>query len=220
MTVSPPESSSGEFSQMMNSVFSIFNSVVHFALHLNDWRPQNVSMGIRRAKITDVRRIKQLIDENMQEGFMLPRPLNELYENVREFFVWDEDGLVQGCAGLHIFWADLAEIKSLAVDRSGRSKGWGKALVEACLSEARELQISRVFALTQIADFFVRIGFEQVEKSQFPHKVWAECMRCPKFQDCDEVAVGITVCDPLDSEPSFAHYGPKSLPIAFPNPKG
>lgn len=173
-------------------------------------------MPIRRATITDVRRIKQLIDSNMQEGFMLPRPLNELYENIREFVVWDEDGVVWGCAGLHIFWADLAEIKSLAVDRSGRGRGWGKALVNACLDEARELKISRVFALTQIPDFFITLGFDVMDKTHFPHKVWAECMRCPKFQDCDEIAVGITVCEPLDSEPAFAQYGPKSLPILNP----
>ncbi|MBI1390695.1 MAG: N-acetyltransferase [bacterium] len=176
-------------------------------------------MGTRKAKITDVRRLKQLIDNHMQEGFMLPRPLNELYENVREFWVWDEDGEVRGCAGLHIYWADLAEIKSLAVDHAGRGRGWGRALIEACLEEARQLQIARVFALTQIPEFFRKIGFSYMDKAQFPHKVWAECMRCPKFQDCDEVAVGITVCEPLDSEPAFAQYGPRSLPIIHPPAK-
>lgn len=169
-------------------------------------------MGIRRAKITDVRRIKQLIDEHMQEGFLLPRPLNELYENVREFHVYEgEDGVVHGCAGLHIFWADLAEIKSLVVDHHGRGRGWGKLLIEACLQEARELQIARVFALTQIPGFFLKHNFQILDKTHFPHKVWSECIRCPKFQNCDEVAVGITIGEPVESPAEYS--GPRGMPL-------
>ncbi len=151
-------------------------------------------MGIRRARITDVRRIKQLIEAHMAEGFMLPRPLSELYENMRDFFIWEEDGDVHGCVGLHIVWEDLAEIKSLVVDHYGRGKGWGKELVERCILEAQELKIRRVFALTKIPDFFVKLGFEVLDKEQLPHKVWSECIRCPKYPNCDETAVGIQVC--------------------------
>lgn len=171
-------------------------------------------MGIRRARITDIRRIKQLIDNHMQEGFMLPRPLNELFEHVREFFVYEEDGVVYGCVGLHIFWSNLAEIKALVVDREhGRNRGWGKALIDACLEEARELQISQVFALTQIPDFFIKQGFEILDKTQFPHKVWTECIRCPKFQNCDEVAVGITVCEPVEDPGEFVAPDGMALPV-------
>ncbi len=151
-------------------------------------------MGIRKAQIKDVSRIKQLIDEHMHEGFMLPRPLSELYENMRDFFVWEEEGTIHGCVGLHIVWEDLAEIKSLVVDHHGRGKGWGKQLIQACLDEAKDMQIERVFALTQIQDFFVKLGFEILDKEQLPHKVWAECIRCYKFPHCDEVAVGIRIC--------------------------
>ncbi|MEW6233997.1 MAG: N-acetyltransferase [Candidatus Omnitrophota bacterium] len=152
-------------------------------------------MVLRRACVGDVRRIKQLIDDYMKEGFMLPRPLSELYENCRDFFVWEEDGSVQGCAALHIVWEDLAEVKSLVVDRQGRKKGWGKSLVQHCLDEARELKIHRVFALTKIPDFFLKMGFEMMDRSDLPHKVWAECIKCHKFPDCDESAVGIVVCE-------------------------
>ncbi len=153
-------------------------------------------MGIRKARIQEVPRIKQLIEDHMKEGFMLLRPLSELYENVRDFFVWEEEGAIHGCSSLHIVWEDLAEIKSLAVDRTGRGKGWGRELVERCIEEAKTLQIQRVFALTQIPQFFEKLGFQVLDKDQLPHKVWAECINCPKFPGCDEIAVGITVLDP------------------------
>lgn len=156
-------------------------------------------MGIRKARIDDVRRIKQLIENHMHEGFMLPRPLSELYENLRDFYVWEEDGVVHGCVGLHIVWEDLAEVKSLVVDHYGRGQGWGRSLVEACIEEARELQIRRVFALTQVPHFFQKMGFDVIDRAHLPHKVWAECIKCHKFPECDEVAVGVTVCE----SPSF-----------------
>ncbi len=150
-------------------------------------------MGIRKARVDDVRRIKQLIETHMHEGFMLPRPLSELYENIRDFFVYDVDGEVHGAAALHIVWEDLAEIKSLVVDHYGRGKGWGRELVNACLEEAREHNIDRVFALTQAPGFFNKLGFFEVDRAHLPHKVWAECIKCHKFPECDEIAVGINV---------------------------
>ncbi len=152
-------------------------------------------MGIRKACVSDIRRIKQLIDNHMHEGFMLPRSLSELYDNVRDFWVWEEDGTVHGCVALHIVWEDLAEIKSLVVDHYGRGKGWGKQLIEQCLDEARELKIFRVFALTKIPHFFQKHGFELMDRAHLPHKVWAECIKCFKFPDCDEIAVGMVVGD-------------------------
>lgn len=150
-------------------------------------------MTIRKARIQEVRRIKQLIEQHMHEGFMLPRPLSELYENVRDFYVADEGGAIHGCAGLHVVWEDLAEIKSLVVDHHGRNKGWGRMLVNTCLEEARTMDIGHVFALTQIPAFFEKAGFSVIDKSELPHKVWSECVRCPKFTECDEIAVRINV---------------------------
>ena len=160
-------------------------------------------MPIRKAQITDVQRIKQLIDDHRHETFMLPRALSELYENLRDFFVWEEEDVVHGCVGLHIMWEDLAEVKSLVVDHYGRGKGWGKALVRQCLLEAKTLKIERVFALTQSPQFFLKLGFELADKATFPQKVWAECIKCHKFPDCDETAVEIRVnaLQPEQSEP-------------------
>lgn len=157
---------------------------------------------IRKARMTDIPRIKQLIEQHMAEGFLLPRPLSELYETLRDFYIAEEDGMVHGCAGLHLVWGDLAEIKSLVVDGYGRNKGWGRLLVEACLDEARTLQLTHVFALTKVTGFFYRMGFQEIDKSELPHKVWTECVRCPKFTECDEVAVRIQVCEP---SPDIVH---------------
>ena len=134
-------------------------------------------MGLRKARVGDVVRIKELIDNHMKEGFMLPRPLSELYENVRDFFVWEEDDVVHGCVGLHIVWEDLAEIKSLVVDHFGRTKGWGKQLIERCIQEADDLQIQKVFALTMIPDFFTKQGFKLLDKAELPHKVLQALLR-------------------------------------------
>jgi amino-acid N-acetyltransferase len=164
-------------------------------------------MIIRKAKISDVYRIKKLIDDHMHEAFMLPRPLSELFENVRDFFVIELDEELHGNAGLHIVWEDLAEIKSLVVDHTGRGKGWGKILIDQCLTEARSLGIKRVFALTKIPDFFKKMGFTELDKSELPHKVWAECIKCPKFPGCDEIAVAY---DLHDEEESAIHPEPSN----------
>lgn len=152
-------------------------------------------MNIRKAKISDVRKIKKLIEDYMQEGFMLPRPLSELYENLRDFYVVEEGDELWGSVGLHIVWEDLAEIKSLVVSKELRQKGLGKDLIGRCLEEAGMLGIKRVFALTKIPGFFLKLGFKELNTDQLPHKVWAECIKCPKFPDCDEIAVCYTLQD-------------------------
>ena len=96
---------------------------------------------------------------------------------------------IQGVCGLGICWEDLAEIKSLAVSKDLRRKGYGKELVETCLNEARVLGLRKVFTLTYIPEFFVKLGFQEVEKQTLPHKIWADCLKCPKFPNCDEVAL-------------------------------
>ena len=122
---------------------------------------------------------------------MLPRSINELYENIRDFWVYVEDGKIFGCAALHVSWEDLAEVKSLAVEESKQSKGIGRRLLSTCLEEAKNLKIKKVFALTFKPEFFKKYGFKKIDKSKLPHKIWSECIKCSKFPDCDEVALMI-----------------------------
>lgn len=147
-------------------------------------------IAIRKATIDNVERIHALISAFAREELMLARSRSELYESLRDFFVAvTADGQVVACGGLEIAWADLAEIKSLAVDAAWKGKGLGRRIVEACIDEARELGVRRVFALTYQVDFFEKLGFRQIPKEELPHKIWSHCLNCPKFPDCDEVAV-------------------------------
>ncbi len=131
----------------------------------------------------------QLINYFADKGEMLARPLSELYENIRDYFVVREGERVIACAALHVSWADLAEIKSVAVAEASQEQRIGTQLVDACLKEAKELGIPTVFCLTYRPAFFEKCGFSQIEKTELPHKVWGECYRCPKFPNCDEVAL-------------------------------
>ena len=145
---------------------------------------------IRKARMKDVKAIQKLISEYARKGDMLPRSLSEIYENLRDYFVYVQDGEeVIGAAAIHIMWEDLAEVRSLAVRDGNMGRGVGTQLVETCISEAIVLGISRVFALTYKPDFFEKLGFVRVDKSQLPQKIWTDCLKCSKFPDCDEVAL-------------------------------
>lgn len=146
---------------------------------------------IRKARLRDVKDIHRLVSHFAKTGQVIPRPLGELYEAVREFFVYEvpEKDLIVGACALHIFWEDLGEIRSLVVSEEFHGTGIGAELVKACLSEARDLGLSRVFVLTVAPGFFEKLGFKLIEKSELPHKVWGDCIRCPKFPECDEVAM-------------------------------
>ena len=145
---------------------------------------------IRKARMKDVKSIQKLIGEYARKGDMLPRSLSEIYENLRDYFVYVQDGgEVIGAAAIHIMWEDLAEVRSLAVRDGNMGRGVGTQLVETCISEAIVLGISRVFALTYKPDFFEKLGFVRVDKSQLPQKIWTDCLKCSKFPDCDEVAL-------------------------------
>lgn len=148
-----------------------------------------VAPPCRKARISDVPAMHRLINEHAESGVMLGRPLSELYENLRDFWVIEEGGDTVACCALHINWADLAEIRSLAVDRRFQRRGFGSALVNACLKEAREMGLGRVYALTREEGFFRSLGFVTIGVDELPRKVWGECIRCPKFPQCDEVAV-------------------------------
>lgn len=145
---------------------------------------------IRKARMGDVKAIQKLVAEYAKKGDMLPRSLSEIYENLRDYFVFTEDGgEVVGSAAIHIMWEDLAEVRSVAVREDRKRRGVGTRLVEACISEAIVLGISRVFALTYRPEFFEKLGFFRVDKSELPQKIWTDCLKCSKFPDCDEVAL-------------------------------
>jgi amino-acid N-acetyltransferase len=145
---------------------------------------------VERATVHDADQIAALINYWAAQGQMLPRTLGETYENLRDFFVIrDASGAVIACTALHITWADLAEVKSLAVRDDQQSGGYGSALVRAAEAEGRALGLKRLFALTYRPGFFERIDWVQADVMQLPRKVWNECYRCPKFPGCEEIAM-------------------------------
>ena len=145
---------------------------------------------IRRATQQDVEFIHGLLQRYGSEGQLLARSRHNIYEFLRDFQIAEDDqGRAVGCCALHICWKDLAEVRSLAVLPEACSGGWGTKLVESCLSEAVTLGFVQVFTLTYRPGFFNRLGFAEVEKSRLPHKVWADCVNCVSFPDCDEIAM-------------------------------
>ena len=145
---------------------------------------------IRRAKISDAEQIQKLINQFADQGRLLPRSLSEIYDHLRDFHCSEnEDRSIVGVCALHICWEDLAEIRSLAVATEARKNGIGAQLVKACLEEARQLGVTQVFVLTYIPPYFERAGFHTVNKSTLPHKIWADCIKCVKFPNCDEIAM-------------------------------
>lgn len=146
--------------------------------------------NIRKANINDTKQIQALINIFANDDLMLPRSLNEIYENIRDFWVYQENNKIMGCCGLHVIgWNNLAELKSLAVIKLKQKQGIGRSLVESCLKEAKELKIKKVFALTYVPGFFKKFGFKKISKTKLPHKIWAECCNCPKFPGCQEEAL-------------------------------
>jgi amino-acid N-acetyltransferase len=141
----------------------------------------------------DVPEIHTMVNQFASRGEMLGRSRSEIYECLRDFFIAESGTSLLGCAALHINWDDLAEVRSLAVDPDQQGKGLGVALVEACVAEAGELGIKRVYALTYRPGFFEKLGWVMVEKDTLPHKVWGDCLKCPQFPNCDEDAVMLEV---------------------------
>ncbi|MFC2076953.1 N-acetyltransferase [candidate division KSB1 bacterium] len=145
----------------------------------------------RRAIIHDVPAMVDLINYYAQKGDMLPRSRSAIYEQLRDFVVTEKDGRVAATGALHVVWETLGEIRSVSVLADYAGQGYGKRLVELLLDEAIFLGLSRVFILTYKPDFFAKVGFKLIEKDSLPHKVWRVCLDCPKFPDCDEIAMAI-----------------------------
>ena len=146
-------------------------------------------ISFRKAKMHDVEQLHTLINEFAEGGLMPPRSRNTIYEALREFTIIEDTGSFVGTGSLHIIWDDLAEIRALAIKRPYQGQGIGKRLISTLLDEAKELGIHQTFSLTYQVEFFKSCGFREVSKEEMPHKVWKECINCPKFPNCDEVAL-------------------------------
>lgn len=148
-------------------------------------------MILRKAFISDIEKIHLLINNFAVRGFMLSRSLNSLFDNIRDFVIITEDDneTLLGCGALHISWYELGEIKSLAVSENHQRKGIGIKIVNYLLNESKELKLKKVFALTYVPNFFLKLGFKKIDKNKLPQKIWSDCINCPKFPDCDEIAV-------------------------------
>ena len=153
--------------------------------------PLTVAAGVvvDRATVGDVDAITDLVNFWAARGDMLPRTKGETYENLRDFFVIRDGAAVVACGALHIVWADIAEVKSLAVSEQHQGRGLGAHLIRACVDEGGRLGLDRLFALTYRPEFFERLGFAQADVMALPRKVWNECYRCPKFPGCNEIAM-------------------------------
>ncbi len=144
---------------------------------------------IRKATVKDIPEVQKLINLFARREQMLPRSLHELYESIRDIFVCDSEGKILGTCSLHIHWEDLAEIRSLAVRKEATNMGIGTRLVRRAMAEAKRLGVNRVFVLTYTPEFFIKLGFQEIDKSTLPQKIWGECLKCHKFPNCDEVAL-------------------------------
>lgn len=148
--------------------------------------------NIRKARISEAGQIHRILGHFAGQGILLPRSLSEIYERIRDFFIMEDNSenvKITGVCALDICWEDLAEIRSLAVMEECQGRDCGSSLVNRCLEEAADMGVKKVFALTYVPDFFSKIGFKEIEKSALPHKIWADCLKCPKFPDCDEIAM-------------------------------
>ena len=165
---------------------------------------------VRTARLIDVPRIQEIINSHAELGRMLFKNFAQLYENIRDFAVYEYGGDVVGCVALGVVWSDMAELRSLAVDSDFIGRGIGRALVEHCVDDARRLGVRKLMTLTYEQRFFEKLGFGVVEKESLPLKVWSECVRCPKALACDEIAMVQELYDVPHLE----------APLAIPTPRG
>lgn len=148
-----------------------------------------MDLQIQPATLDDMDQVHALITPFADRNEMLHRPKSELYENVRDYFVVKDQGRVIACGSVHVVWKDLAEIKAVAVAEEYQSQGWGKRIIAHCMEAARHMGIATVFVLTHKTTYYEQLGFETIDVMKLPRKVWGECLRCPKFPTCDEIAM-------------------------------
>ncbi len=148
---------------------------------------------IRKAKISDIGTIFELVNDFAKQGLMLPKSQIDLYESIRDFFVVEIDNKVVACGALKVFLDDLAEIRSLATNKDFQKMGLGKMITQKLLDDAKELGIKKVFTLSYQVDFFKKQGFTLIKKEELPQKIWRDCYKCPKFPNCDENALIIEI---------------------------
>ncbi|MBC7785609.1 MAG: N-acetyltransferase [Burkholderiales bacterium] len=165
---------------------------------------------IRPARITDVPQIQEIINSHAELGKMLFKSYAQLYEDLRDFAVYEHGGRIAGCVAVGIIWADMAEIRSLAVGEHFRGRGIGSDLVKWCIDDARRLGIRKLMSLTYEQRFFEKLDFVVVGKESLPLKVWSDCVRCPKNLNCDEIAMVHELADVPVIE----------APTAIPTPRG
>jgi amino-acid N-acetyltransferase len=147
-------------------------------------------MVTRKTSVKEVGDIHKMLSRYADKGLLLPRSLSEIYDHLRDYTVIDDiSGNIIAVCALGVCWENLGEIRSLAVLEGHQGKGIGTALVDNCMKEAASLGLKQVFALTYAPGFFTKTGFRVIEKSTLPHKIWADCLKCPKFPDCDEIAM-------------------------------
>ena len=149
----------------------------------------NTAIIVRKARISDIEDLLGLINGYAAKGIMLPRTEFEMSENIRDFTVVYQDDRLIGCGALHFYTPTTAEVRSLAVEPEVKNHGIGRVLLEALEQEARENDLHAIFAFTYVPGFFRRLGFVEVDRGSLPLKAWKDCLRCPKFQCCDEIAV-------------------------------
>jgi amino-acid N-acetyltransferase len=159
-------------------------------------------MHARKAFLPDASAIEKLIRVHTTDGTLLPRPLADICENIRDFIVIEEEGRIVGCGALHLYGMHLAEIRSITVSDEARRKGAGRMLVNALIEEGRNQRVKGICLFTRIPEFFARLGFRQVDRAALPDKIYKDCLLCPRLHACDEVPM-------LRGEvPSFAILGP------------
>jgi amino-acid N-acetyltransferase len=152
-------------------------------------RDPGLPLTVRKAAMPDIHALLDLINDYAAKGIMLPRTEFEMSENIRDFTLVFSGAQLIGCGALHFYSPTVAEVRSLAVHPAAKNQGIGRILVEALEEEARQFQLHSIFAFTYVDKFFARLGFKEVERGELPLKVWKDCLRCPKFQACDEIAV-------------------------------
>src|ERR1700723_1693418 len=162
---------------------------------------------IRPAILTDIPALLKLINAYAQGGIMLPRTEFEMAENIRDFVIAMDQGRLVGCGALHFYTPTSGEIRSLAVEPGLKTRGIGRSVVEVLEGQAREHDLHSLFAFTYVDGFFRKLGYEEVDRGELPLKAWKDCLRCPKFQACDEIAV-VRVLRPQRWEQKARNYTP------------